>query len=181
MGITSEEANFFVKQFEESGALGRTVLFLNLSSDPSMERLLTPRLALTTAEYLAYEKGMHVLVIMTDMTNYCEALREISAAREEVPGRRGYPGYMYSVDGSRRVVLRDPEGSVRIVSLTEFFKIIESPIQNDGVVERKNIDGWYALSTTTDGRSGFRPVRHIVRHPYKGRLKIGRASCRERV
>src|SRR5437773_8987231 len=96
MGITSEEANFFVKQFEESGALGRTVLFLNLSSDPSMERLLTPRLALTTAEYLAYEKGMHVLVIMTDMTNYCEALREISAAREEVPGRRGYPGYMYT-------------------------------------------------------------------------------------
>src|SRR5213594_596169 len=76
MGITSEEANFFVKQFEESGALGRTVLFLNLSSDPSMERLLTPRLALTTAEYIAYEKEMHVLVIMTDMTNYCEALRE---------------------------------------------------------------------------------------------------------
>src|SRR5438046_6245034 len=96
MGITSEEANFFVKQFEESGALGRTVLFLNLSSDPSMERLLTPRLALTTAEYLAYEKEMHVLVIMTDLTNYCEALREISAAREEVPGRRGYPGYMYT-------------------------------------------------------------------------------------
>lgn len=96
MGITSEEANFFVKQFEESGALGRTALFLNLSSDPSMERLLTPRFALTTAEYLAYERNMHVLVIMTDMTNYCEALREISAAREEVPGRRGYPGYMYT-------------------------------------------------------------------------------------
>lgn len=96
MGITSEEANFFIKQFEESGALGRTALFLNLSSDPSMERILTPRLALTTAEYLAYERDMHVLVIMTDMTNYCEALREISAAREEVPGRRGYPGYMYT-------------------------------------------------------------------------------------
>src|SRR3989475_11716714 len=96
MGITSEEANFFVKQFEESGALGRTVLFLNLSSDPSMERLLTPRLALTTAEFLAYEREMHVLVILTDMTNYCEALREIAAAREEVPGRRGYPGYMYT-------------------------------------------------------------------------------------
>jgi len=96
MGITSEEANFFVKQFEESGALGRSVLFLNLSSDPSMERILTPRLALTTAEFLAYEREMHVLVILTDMTNYCEALREISAAREEVPGRRGYPGYMYT-------------------------------------------------------------------------------------
>ncbi len=96
IGITSEEANFFVKQFEESGALGRTVLFLNLSSDPSMERILTPRLALTTAEFLAYERDMHVLVILTDMTNYCEALREISSAREEVPGRRGYPGYMYT-------------------------------------------------------------------------------------
>src|ERR687896_25694 len=96
MGITSEEANFFVKEFEESGALGRSVLFLNLSSDPSMERILTPRLALTTAEFLAYEREMHVLVILTDMTNYCESLREISAAREEVPGRRGYPGYMYT-------------------------------------------------------------------------------------
>jgi V/A-type H+-transporting ATPase subunit B len=96
MGITSEEANFFVKQFEETGALERTVLFLNLASDPSMERILTPRLALTTAEYLAYETERHVLVIMTDMTTYCEALREISAARNEVPGRRGYPGYMYT-------------------------------------------------------------------------------------
>jgi V/A-type H+/Na+-transporting ATPase subunit B len=96
MGITSEEANFFMRQFEETGALERTVLFLNLSSDPSMERILTPRLALTTAEYLAYERESHVLVILTDMTNYCEALREISAARSEVPGRRGYPGYMYT-------------------------------------------------------------------------------------
>src|SRR6266851_4444706 len=96
MGITSEEANYFIRQFEETGALERTVLFLNLSSDPSMERILTPRLALTTAEFLAYEREMHVLVILTDMTNYCEALREIAAAREEVPGRRGYPGYMYT-------------------------------------------------------------------------------------
>jgi len=95
-GITSEEANFFIKEFEETGALERTVLFLNLSSDPSMERILTPRLALTTAEYLAYDCESHVLVILTDMTNYCEALREISAARNEVPGRRGYPGYMYT-------------------------------------------------------------------------------------
>ena len=96
IGITSEESNYFIKQFEESGALERTALFLNLSSDPSMERILTPRLALTTAEFLAYERGMHVLVILTDMTNYCEALREIAAAREEVPGRRGYPGYLYT-------------------------------------------------------------------------------------
>jgi V/A-type H+-transporting ATPase subunit B len=96
MGITSEEANYFIREFENTGALERTVVFLNLSSDPSMERVITPRMALTTAEFLAYERNMHVLVVLTDMTNYCEALREISAAREEVPGRRGYPGYLYT-------------------------------------------------------------------------------------
>jgi len=96
IGITHEEAAFFIKNFKETGAIERAVLFLNLANDPSVERLITPRLALTTAEYLAYEKDMHVLVILTDMTNYCEALREIAAAREEVPGRRGYPGYMYT-------------------------------------------------------------------------------------
>jgi V/A-type H+/Na+-transporting ATPase subunit B len=96
IGINSEEVNFFRKEFEDTGALDKSVLFLNLASEPSMERIILPRLALTTAEYLAYEKGMHVLVILTDMTNYCEALREISAAREEVPGRRGYPGYTYT-------------------------------------------------------------------------------------
>jgi V/A-type H+-transporting ATPase subunit B len=96
IGITNEEALFFMRDFEKTGALERAVLFLNLADDPSVERLITPRLALTTAEFLAYEKDMHVLVIITDMTNYCEALREIAAAREEVPGRRGYPGYMYT-------------------------------------------------------------------------------------
>jgi V/A-type H+-transporting ATPase subunit B len=96
MGITSEEAQYFMRDFERTGALKRAVVFLNLASDPAIERLITPRLALTAAEYLAYEHNMHVLVILTDMTNYCEALREISAAREEVPGRRGYPGYMYT-------------------------------------------------------------------------------------
>jgi V/A-type H+-transporting ATPase subunit B len=96
MGITSEEANFFIKSFEQSGALERAVLFLNLADDPAIERIIIPRMALTTAEYLAFEQGMHILVILTDMTNYCEALREIAAAREEVPGRRGYPGYMYT-------------------------------------------------------------------------------------
>lgn len=96
VGITNEEASFFMKDFERTGALERAVLFLNLADDPSVERIITPRLALTAAEYLAYEKDMHVLVIITDMTNYCEALREIAAAREEVPGRRGYPGYMYT-------------------------------------------------------------------------------------
>jgi len=96
MGITAEEADFFMKDFEETGAIERSILFLNLANDPAIERLITPRVALTTAEYLAFEKGMHILIILTDMTNYAEALREISAAREEVPGRRGYPGYMYT-------------------------------------------------------------------------------------
>ncbi len=96
MGITAEEANFFMQDFEETGAIERSVLFLNLANSPVIERLIAPKVALTTAEYLAFERGMHVLVILTDMTNYAEALREISAAREEVPGRRGYPGYMYT-------------------------------------------------------------------------------------
>jgi V/A-type H+-transporting ATPase subunit B len=96
MGITKEEANYFMQDFERTGALERAVVFLNLADDPAVERIITPRLALTTAEYLAFDLGMHVLVILTDMTNYCEALRQIGAAREEVPGRRGYPGYMYT-------------------------------------------------------------------------------------
>ncbi|MEF8780157.1 MAG: ATP synthase subunit B [Haloferacaceae archaeon] len=96
MGITQEEANEFMADFERTGALERSVVFMNTADDPAVERTVTPRLALTTAEYLAFDKGYHVLVILTDMTNYCEALREIGAAREEVPGRRGYPGYMYT-------------------------------------------------------------------------------------
>ena len=96
MGITSEEANLFIKDFENTGALERTTMFLNLADDPTIERIILPRMALTCAEYLAFDLDMHVLVILTDMTNYAEALREIAAAREEVPGRRGYPGYMYT-------------------------------------------------------------------------------------
>ena len=96
MGITQEEANEFMDDFERTGALERSVVFMNLADDPAVERTVTPRMALTTAEYLAFDKDYHVLVILTDMTNYCEALREIGAAREEVPGRRGYPGYMYT-------------------------------------------------------------------------------------
>jgi Archaeal/vacuolar-type H+-ATPase subunit B len=96
IGITFEEADYFIEEFRETGAIDRSVLFMNLANDPAIERIATPKMALTAAEYLAYEKGMHVLVIMTDMTNYCEALREISAARREVPGRRGYPGYLYT-------------------------------------------------------------------------------------
>ena len=96
MGITHREAAFFMSQFELTGALERVVLFLNLADDPTVERLLTPKCALTVAEYLAFEKDLQVLVVLSDMTNYCEALREVSTAREEVPGRRGYPGYMYT-------------------------------------------------------------------------------------
>lgn len=96
MGITFEESNYFIDSFRETGALDRTVLFINLANDPAIERIATPKMALTAAEYLAFEKNMHVLVILTDITNYADALREISAARKEVPGRRGYPGYMYT-------------------------------------------------------------------------------------
>ncbi len=96
MGITAEEADFFMEDFEETGAIERSVLFLNLADDPAIERLIAPKMALTTAEYFAFDQDMHVLIILTDMTNYAEALREIAAAREEVPGRRGYPGYMYT-------------------------------------------------------------------------------------
>ncbi|WP_435334105.1 ATP synthase subunit B [Haloarchaeobius sp. TZWWS8] len=115
MGITAEEANEFMEDFERTGALERSVVFMNLADDPAVERTVTPRLALTTAEYLAFDKGYHVLVILTDMTNYCEALREIGAAREEVPGRRGYPGYMYTDLAQlyeRAGRLKDREGSV---------------------------------------------------------------------
>ena len=96
VGITYEEADYFIRDFQETGAITRTVLFTNLANDPAIERIATPKMALTAAEYLAYDLGMHVLVIITDITNYCEALREVSAARKEVPGRRGYPGYLYT-------------------------------------------------------------------------------------
>ncbi len=96
IGITFEEADFFLRDFQRTGAIERAVLFINLANDPAVERIATPRMAITAAEYLAYERGMHVLVILTDLTNYAEALREVSAARKEVPGRRGYPGYLYT-------------------------------------------------------------------------------------
>merc|ERR1711991_1045434 len=96
MGVNMETARFFVDDFKESGAMQRTALLLNLANDPTIERIVTPRLALTAAEYLAYERDLHMLVILTDMSSYADALREVSAAREEVPGRRGYPGYMYT-------------------------------------------------------------------------------------
>ena len=120
MGITFEESNFFVDSFKETGAIDRTVLFINLANDTAVERIATPRMALTAAEYLAFEKDMHVLVILTDITNYADALREISAARKEVPGRRGYPGYMYTDLASmyeRAGRQRGKEGSITMIPI----------------------------------------------------------------
>lgn len=120
MGITFEEANFFQESFRQTGAIDWTVLFINLANDPAVERISTPRMALTAAEYLAFEKDMHVLVIMTDITNYADALREISAARKEVPGRRGYPGYMYTDLATmyeRAGRLRGHKGSITMIPI----------------------------------------------------------------
>lgn len=120
MGITFEEANFFQESFRQTGAIDRTVLFINLANDPAVERISTPRMALTAAEYLAFEKDMHVLVIMTDITNYADALREVSAARKEVPGRRGYPGYMYTDLATmyeRAGRLRGHKGSITMIPI----------------------------------------------------------------
>jgi len=115
IGITFEEADYFIKDFRRTGAIERAVLFMNFANDPAVERISTPRMAITCAEYLAYELGMHVLVILTDITNYAEALREVSAARKEVPGRRGYPGYLYTDLASlyeRAGRIRDNKGSI---------------------------------------------------------------------
>jgi V/A-type H+-transporting ATPase subunit B len=120
MGIKHDESNFFRKVFEEAGVMGRVVMFLNLADDPVMERLITPRCALTAAEYLAFECDMHVLVIMTDITSYCEALREISSAREEVPSRKGYPGYLYSDLANlyeRAGMLKGSKGSITQIAI----------------------------------------------------------------
>jgi len=120
MGITFEEADFFIGDFRRTGAIERSVLFINLADDPAIERIATPRMALTAAEYLAYDKGMHVLVILTDITNYAEALREISAARKEVPGRRGYPGYLYTDLATiyeRAGRIRGREGSITMIPI----------------------------------------------------------------
>lgn len=120
MGITFEESNYFVESFRETSALDRTVMFSNLANDPAIERIATPKMALTAAEYLAFDKGMHVLVILTDITNYADALREVSAARKEVPGRRGYPGYMYTDLASiyeRAGRQRGKEGSITMIPI----------------------------------------------------------------
>ena len=120
MGITFEEKNYFVESFKETGAIDRTVMFVNLANDPAIERISTPKMALTAAEYLAFEEDMHVLVILTDITNYADALREVSAARKEVPGRRGYPGYMYTDLATlyeRAGRLKGKKGSITLIPI----------------------------------------------------------------
>ncbi len=120
IGITKREASFFLSEFERTGSKNRCVTFMNLASDPTIERLLTPRFALTTAEYLAFQCGFHVLVLLTDMTNYCEAMREVATAREEIPGRRGYPGYMYTDLASlyeRAGIIKGLDGSVTLLPI----------------------------------------------------------------
>ena len=180
MGITFEESNFFVESFRESGALERTVLFVNLANDPAVERIATPRMALTAAEYLAFEKDMHVLVILTDITNYADALREVSAARKEVPGRRGYPGYMYTDLASlyeRAGRQRNKKGSITmipILSMPEDDKTHPIPDLTGYITE-----GQIILSRELY-RKGIQPPIDVM--PSLSRLKdkgIGKGKTRE--
>ncbi|MEQ8198124.1 MAG: V-type ATP synthase subunit B, partial [Clostridiaceae bacterium] len=180
IGITFEEAQFFADEFTRTGAINRSVLFTNLASDPAIERIATPRMALTTAEFLAYEKGMHVLVILTDMTNYCEALREVSAARKEVPGRRGYPGYLYtdlSTIYERAGRIKGREGSITqipILSMPEDDKTHPIPDLTGYITE-----GQIILSRELY-KKGVTPPIDVL--PSLSRLKdkgIGRGKTRE--
>ena len=180
MGITFEEADFFTSDLKKTGAIDRSVLFINLANDPSIERIATPRMALTCAEYLAFEKGMHVLVILTDMTNYCEALREISAARKEVPGRRGYPGYLYtdlSTIYERAGRIKGREGSITqipILTMPEDDKTHPIPDLTGYITE-----GQIILSRQLY-RSGVFPPIDVL--PSLSRLKdkgIGKGKTRE--
>lgn len=180
MGITFEEANYFISDFRKTGAIDRSVLFINLANDPAIERIATPRMALTCAEYLAYEKGMHVLVILTDMTNYCEALREVSAARKEVPGRRGYPGYLYTDLATlyeRAGRLRGKDGSITqipILTMPEDDKTHPIPDLTGYITE-----GQIILSRELHGRGILPPIDVL---PSLSRLKdkgIGEGKTRE--
>lgn len=180
IGITYEEADFFISDFRRTGAIDRTVLFMNLADDPAIERISTPRMALTAAEFLAFEKGMHVLVILTDITNYAEALREVSAARKEVPGRRGYPGYLYTDLASiyeRAGKKRDIDGSITmipILTMPEDDKTHPIPDLTGYITE-----GQIILSRELY-RKGIKPPIDVL--PSLSRLKdkgIGRGKTRE--
>jgi V/A-type H+-transporting ATPase subunit B len=180
MGITFEEADFFISDFRKTGAIDRSVLFINLADDPAIERIATPRMALTAAEYLAYEKGMHVLVILTDLTNYAEALREISAARKEVPGRRGYPGYLYTDLATlyeRAGRIRGREGSITqipILTMPEDDKTHPIPDLTGYITE-----GQIMLNRSLHRKGIYPPVDVL---PSLSRLKdkgIGKDKTRE--
>ncbi|HJJ88725.1 MAG TPA: V-type ATP synthase subunit B [Methanocorpusculum sp.] len=180
MGITREEANYFMADFERTGALERAVVFLNLADDPAVERTVTPRLALTTAEYLAYELGYHVLVILTDMTNYCEALRQIGAAREEVPGRRGYPGYMYTDLASiyeRAGIIKGLKGSVtQIPILTMPGDDITHPIPDlTGYIT----EGQIVISPELHRKGVYPPINVLPSLSRLMNLGIGKELTRE--
>lgn len=180
MGITYEEADFFISDFRRTGAIDRTVLFMNLASDPAIERIATPRMALSAAEYLAFDLGMHVLVIFTDITNYAEAMREVSAARKEVPGRRGYPGYLYTDLASlyeRAGKIRGKEGSITqipILTMPEDDKTHPIPDLTGYITE-----GQIILSRELY-KKGFNPPIDVL--PSLSRLKdkgIGKGKTRE--
>ena len=180
IGITYEEADFFVSDFKRTGAIERTVLFMNLASDPAIERISTPKMALSAAEYLAFDKGMHVLVIMTDITNYAEALREVSAARKEVPGRRGYPGYLYTDLATlyeRAGKIKGKEGSITqipILTMPEDDKTHPIPDLTGYITE-----GQIILSRELY-KKGFNPPIDVL--PSLSRLKdkgIGAGKTRE--
>ena len=180
IGITHEEAEFFASDFRKTGAIDRTVLFMNLANDPAVERIATPRMALTAAEYLAFDLGMHVLVILTDITNYAEALREVSAARKEVPGRRGYPGYLYTDLATmyeRAGRKKGQEGSITmipILTMPEDDKTHPIPDLTGYITE-----GQIILSRELD-RKGLKPPIDVL--PSLSRLKdkgIGKGKTRE--
>lgn len=180
MGITFEEAQFFIEDFRNTGAISRAVLFINLADDPAIERIATPRVTFTAAEYLAFEKEMHVLVILTDMTNYCEALREVAAARKEIPGRRGYPGYLYTDLASvyeRAGRIKNKKGSITLIpilTMPEDDKTHPIPDLTGYITE-----GQIILSRTLHRRKVSPPVDVL---PSLSRLKdkgIGKEKTRE--
>ncbi len=180
MGITFEESDYFISDFRRTGAIDRAVLFINLADDPAIERLATPRMAFTAAEYLAFDKGMHVLVILSDMTNYCEALREVSAARKEVPGRRGYPGYLYTDLASmyeRAGRIKGRQGSITlmpILTMPEDDKTHPIPDLTGYITE-----GQIILSRQIHKKGIYPPIDVL---PSLSRLKdkgIGKGKTRE--
>ena len=180
VGITFEEADYFISDFRKTGAIERTVIFVNLANDPAIERIATPRMAITAAEYLAYDLGMHVLVIITDITNYAEALREVSAARKEVPGRRGYPGYLYTDLATmyeRAGRIKGNKGSITMIPILSMPEDdITHPIPDlTGYIT----EGQIILSRELH-RKGVTPPVNVL--PSLSRLKdkgIGRGKTRE--